>query len=212
MDPHRHPRAHGRSRLFLALLGLVPTGLAGCYDSQPTPTDGDRPDAADAREDGSPGDAGEATGVHFDPDLEAPAPGTLWLAEESTDGTSLVLRLMVDGDQPVYGLAARLRWDGTRAALRDVQPCGPFAGHGPAWLEWRTLAPEPEAWLGLAVPSRDALAPVAGGACALLLLFDILGPGSSRIELVPGRSAAVGSPPTRYVTAAVGGGTLEVTR
>ncbi len=205
----------------LLVAALAQLGVAACYDSQPTPLDGDHPDvpdARDARDDASSDDAGEVTGVRFDPDFEDPALHALWLAEESATGSSITLRLMVDGGpRPVFGVAARLRWDGALVALRDVRSCGPFDAGGPALLEWKLLEPEPEAWLGLAARSRDSLVDAAGGACALLAVFDILGPGSSRIELVGERSAAVGSvaggtPPTRYVTDRVGGGTLEVTR
>ena len=205
----------------LLVATLAQLGVAACYDSSPTPLDGDRPDVADAHDarDDAPTDGpAEVTGVRFDPDFEDPALHALWLAEESASASSLTLRLMVDGGPiPVFGVAARLRWDGALVALRDVRSCGPFDRGGPALLEWQLAEPEPEAWLGLAARSRDALVDTAGGACALLAVFDILGPGTSRIELVEERSAAIGSvaigtPPARYVTGRVGGGTLEVTR
>jgi len=215
---HTSSRPAATSRLLPPLaVALAPLGLAACYSSYPTPLDGDRPDARDdARDTGddtAEDDAGEVFGVHFRASVEGPTSRMLWLEEESATATSITLRLMVDADlEPVYGVAARLRWDGALAALHDVRSCGPFDGGGPALLEWQVVEPEPEAWIGLAVRSRDAPIPTDGGTCALLVEFDILGPGVSIIEPVAGRSAAVGSPPTRYATVGVGGGTLEVTR
>lgn len=201
-----------------AATGLA--ALAGCYDSHPTPLDGDRPDVLDGRSDGDvvadDGDGDEASGayrIRFDSTVHAPASRLLWLEQEATTDASITLRLMVDADaDPVFGVAARSRWDASRLALRDVRSCGPFDRTGRALLEWRIIEPGSEAWLAVAAGTPDDLVATDGGACAMLLEFDILGPGTSVIELIPGRSAAVGSPPTRYVTVGTADGVLEVTR
>ncbi|MBN1769620.1 MAG: hypothetical protein JXB32_00030 [Deltaproteobacteria bacterium] len=197
---HRFPSLPAAAAAGLAL-------FAGCYDSHPTPLDGDRPDVPDARD-----DAGGFPGVRFDPDVEAPAPGTLWLEEESATGSSITLRLMVDADEPAFGVAARLRWDAARLALHGIRSCGTFDRDGVALLDWKVVGSGDEVWFGLASPTREMPADVRGGACAVFADFEILGPGTSRLELAGERSAAVGSPPTRYLTRSVGGGTLEVTR
>lgn len=203
-----------------AAAAAVLAALAGCYDSHPTPLDGDhRPDVPDARDvpdvpdDGPRDDTDGAFRIRFDSTVHAPASKLLWFEEEATAASSITLRLMVDADaDPVFGVAARVTWDDTRVTLRRVRACGPFDRAGPALLEWRIMEPGPEAWLAVALPSPDDPADTEGGACAMLLDFDILGTGTSVIELVPGRSAAVGSPPTRYVTVGTADGVLEVTR
>ena len=201
-----------------AAIGLA--ALAGCYDSHPTPLDGGPPDASDDPRDeadsADEGDGGDSSGpyrIRFDSTVHAPVSRLLWLEEEATTGSSITLRLMVDADaDPVFGVAARTRWDASRLALRNVRCCGPFDGAGRALLEWRIIDPAPEAWLAVAVGSPDDAVGTEGGVCAMLLEFEILGPGTSVIELVPERSAAVGSPPTRYVTIGTADGVLEVTR
>jgi hypothetical protein len=205
--------------LFLPFLAA-----AGCWQSYAELADGPRDDAGahddtarpdDARTDDARADdsGSEVTGAAFYPDTEGPAPGTLWLAAESVTADTLILLVMAATAEPSFGVAARLRYDPSILTLRSASSCGDFdrAGFGAfSFVEQPAGGTVRESWFGVASASHDAPVEAAPDICAIRAVFSIVGTGATRVDLVPGRSAAVGVPATRLVATAIAGGRLEV--
>ncbi|MEW5851880.1 MAG: hypothetical protein AB2A00_24030 [Myxococcota bacterium] len=111
---------------------------------------------------------------------------------------------------PVFGAAVRLEHASTVLRMVDVTSCGGLDGAGPAPRTWREVGPG-QVWVGIASASRQSLLNATQGACLLLVTYDVVAPGTTRVDLVPSRSAAVGPAANTYATSAVAGGLLEVT-
>jgi hypothetical protein len=202
-------------------------GLAACWSSHPEFTDGAVPDAGDARDtadapdvpdvpdDADTADTSDVVGdARFVPDDPDPAPGRLVLHGE-VDGDTLLVHVVVRAADPVFGVAARVRYDGTVLALQRLHNRLDFPpGSGAPVLEWAERAVEGtdlrEAWIGLAAPSPETTVDASTGVRAVTLRFDIRTFRDSRVELIPGRSAALSAPDLDFATTEVAGGRLEV--